>query len=170
MEQLLMYVKATETFITAELRLSKPEQVNDAVWSKFCTIISYGNMSENRRLILVDDNMYYRSMRQEYYGLCRKYSIRFGQIFIACSTDEAILRNRVRQHGESVPDSVIKDMALRIEIPNSTFRVDQVTLMLSSVGEMEEKINSHDLSVEEDVGLIGLVVFLDVHVKSACAM
>lgn len=68
-------------------------------------------------VILIDDNMYYSSMRYKYYQLTRKHSISFCQVHIDCDTETALIRNRERLI-RLVPDDVILNMAARFEVPN----------------------------------------------------
>ncbi|XP_033632505.1 L-seryl-tRNA(Sec) kinase-like [Asterias rubens] len=67
-------------------------------------------------VFLIDDNMFYRSMRYEYYQLARKHSAGFCQIYLQCSSDEAIARNAKRQQAVSM-ETIIK-MAGKMEAPN----------------------------------------------------
>ncbi|XP_061194061.1 L-seryl-tRNA(Sec) kinase-like [Saccostrea echinata] len=68
-------------------------------------------------VILIDDNMYYSSMRYKYYQLTRKYNIGFCQVHIECDTDLSLVRNRQRPSGQ-VPEDIILNMAARFEAPN----------------------------------------------------
>ncbi|XP_076053145.1 phosphoseryl tRNA kinase [Oratosquilla oratoria] len=66
-------------------------------------------------IILVDDNFYYRSMRYEYYQLARKYTLRFGQVYVDCAVDVAMKQNK--QRTTQVPEKVIISMDKKLEIP-----------------------------------------------------
>lgn len=92
--------------------------------NKDCHFESFQMFLQNMRhkesgrvVILIDDNMYYSSMRYKYYQLTRKYSISFCQVHIDCDTETALIRNRERLKG-LVPDDVILNMAARFEVPN----------------------------------------------------
>lgn len=66
-------------------------------------------------VILLDDNFYYRSMRQPYYALAGAYEAGFCEVLVRCSVEEALERNSHRHEGAKVPSDVIKRMALRME-------------------------------------------------------
>lgn len=70
-----------------------------------------------KQLILIDDNMYYSSMRYTYYKLARSFNLSFLQVFIDVDVNIALLRNS-RRSGK-IPEKVIEDMALRLEVPDS---------------------------------------------------
>ncbi|KAF2903470.1 hypothetical protein ILUMI_02704 [Ignelater luminosus] len=72
---------------------------------------------QNKYVIFIDDNMYYKSMRYEYYKLARKYETSFLQIHINILLETAISRNRKREQKHQVPKSVIQDMASKFEVP-----------------------------------------------------
>ena len=69
-------------------------------------------------IVLIDDNMYYRSMRYEYFQLARDYTISYGQIFFNCPVQKALERNAQRCPDEMVPNEVIETMSTRIEAPS----------------------------------------------------
>ncbi|XP_065295759.1 L-seryl-tRNA(Sec) kinase [Dermacentor albipictus] len=70
---------------------------------------------DEKPLIMVDDNLYYRSMRAAWFRLARKYSLGFCQVFLLCSTEEAIRRNSTRVL--PVPELTIKTMVQKFELP-----------------------------------------------------
>ncbi|XP_075533052.1 phosphoseryl tRNA kinase [Dermacentor variabilis] len=70
---------------------------------------------DEKPLIMVDDNLYYRSMRAAWFRLARKYSLGFCQVFLLCSTEEAIRRNATRVL--PVPELTIKTMEQKFELP-----------------------------------------------------
>ncbi|XP_064629904.1 L-seryl-tRNA(Sec) kinase-like [Lineus longissimus] len=74
--------------------------------------------NENKYLILIDDNMYYRSMRYEYYQMAKKYKCGFAQLCLQCSIETTLRRNI--QRTMRVPDDVIINMASRFEPPDPT--------------------------------------------------
>ncbi|XP_013774449.1 L-seryl-tRNA(Sec) kinase-like isoform X2 [Limulus polyphemus] len=67
-------------------------------------------------LFLVEDNMYYHSMRYQWFQLAKKYGVGFCQLFLQCSLKEAIQRNKIRVN--KVPESVIRNMFKKLEIPD----------------------------------------------------
>ena len=67
-------------------------------------------------ILILDDNHYYRSMRYEYYQVAREFSFSFLQLGFTCSMEEVLRRNRNRK--DCIAESVIKNMALKLESPN----------------------------------------------------
>ena len=76
------------------------------------------NMKQTRVYIILDDNMYYRSMRYEYYQLARLYKLSFCQLFVQCSVTDALNHNSSRDWSEAVPEIVITRMAERLQPPD----------------------------------------------------
>lgn len=76
------------------------------------------NIKQTRVYIIVDDNMYYHSMRYEYYQLARLYKLSFCQLFVQCSVTDALNRNSSRDWSISVPENVITRMAERLQPPD----------------------------------------------------
>ncbi|GAX73447.1 hypothetical protein CEUSTIGMA_g899.t1 [Chlamydomonas eustigma] len=85
-------------------------------------------------LIVVDDNMQYRSMRYRCYQIARKYNAAFLQIYMECPLQLSLQRNAARSGASNhtkciedatrqdlrVPDASILRMATVLEPPNST--------------------------------------------------
>ena len=69
-------------------------------------------------IFLVDDNMYYASMRFEVHQLARQYSAGFAVVAMDCPVAVAAARNAARPPQQRVPRAVIERMAARIELPN----------------------------------------------------
>ncbi|XP_022086646.1 L-seryl-tRNA(Sec) kinase-like isoform X2 [Acanthaster planci] len=67
-------------------------------------------------VLLIDDNMFYRSMRYEYYQLARKYNTSFCQVYLQCNTEVALARNSQRRN--VVPEETVRKMANRMEVPD----------------------------------------------------
>ena len=72
--------------------------------------------NEILHVVVVDDNMFYRSMRYEYYQLARKTSLGFAQIYLHCPLKLALCRNAERP-AQVNEDTIIK-MSNRIEKPD----------------------------------------------------
>lgn len=70
-------------------------------------------------LFILDDNMYFRSMRQRIRAMCKKLQCQHFQIFMKSSFDEATKRNKDRSSSEQVPESVIEKMLRKIETPRN---------------------------------------------------
>eukprot|EP00026_Physarum_polycephalum_P013030 Phypoly_transcript_13390.p1 GENE.Phypoly_transcript_13390~~Phypoly_transcript_13390.p1 ORF type:complete len:199 (+),score=23.96 Phypoly_transcript_13390:424-1020(+) len=67
---------------------------------------------------MVDDNMFYRSMRRTLFNLARGCNAGFAQVHVTCPVEECIARNASRTN--PVPESIIRDMAERFEVPAPT--------------------------------------------------
>ena len=65
----------------------------------------------------IDDNMYYKSMRYEYYQLARQQSSSFAQIYMDCSLEIGLVANHRRKN--PVPEDVVRLMYSRIEVPDA---------------------------------------------------
>lgn len=76
------------------------------------------NEKRRRVYVILDDNMYYRSMRYEYYQLARLYNLSFCQLFVQCSVSDALNYNSSRDQGVTVPGQIITRMAKRLEPPD----------------------------------------------------
>lgn len=68
-------------------------------------------------IIVLDDNMYYRSMRQRVRSICRSTNCGHFQIFVKCSLELAIQRNLKRS--SPIPESIINDMYHHLEEPHN---------------------------------------------------
>ncbi|XP_070540730.1 L-seryl-tRNA(Sec) kinase-like isoform X2 [Ptychodera flava] len=80
---------------------------------------NYGDTeSDGFTFFVIDDNMFYRSMRYEYYQLARKYAIGFCEIHLHCPLDVARERNRGRL--EPIPDETLIAMETKFEVPDAT--------------------------------------------------
>ncbi|ETV91433.1 hypothetical protein, variant 1 [Aphanomyces invadans] len=67
---------------------------------------------------LVDDNMYYRSMRKRFHQLAREFRAGFGQVFVTTSNEICWQRNQTRP--VPVPESVFGRMASLLEVPDAS--------------------------------------------------
>lgn len=75
--------------------------------------------ASSSKVVLVDDNNYYRSMRHEYYQLARDMGVGFCQIFMQVDdVNTALYANRSRDEKERVPEGVIRSMAHKLEPPD----------------------------------------------------
>lgn len=79
------------------------------------------NLSKDSKFIVViDDNMYYRSMRRCYFNLAKKFTTGFCQIYVECRLEVALRRNKSRNATNYIPETVITEMASKIEPPAIT--------------------------------------------------
>lgn len=74
-----------------------------------------------KHIIILDDNMYYRSMRMSFYKLAREYGASFCQIFLTAPLEVTLarneLRNRQRPAEERIPEQSLRDIAAAMEPP-----------------------------------------------------
>ncbi|XP_071946908.1 L-seryl-tRNA(Sec) kinase-like [Antedon mediterranea] len=77
------------------------------------TFLDQDVLNNTNFIFILDDNFYYKSMRYQYFQICKKYSISFCQIQINCPLEVAVIRNRSRR--SRVADDTIIDMATRFE-------------------------------------------------------
>lgn len=100
----------------------KPKNVEDKLWDTFVAMVIHDLHTLDKGheghgiCIVIDDNMYYRSMRYTYYQLARKYEVGFCQVHMQCDVKEACRRNVAREM--AVVAGVIEDMANKMEIPD----------------------------------------------------
>lgn len=91
-------------------------------------------ITDRRFVLLLDDIMYYRSMRRVYYNLCKKYKISYCQVYMKCDYHMAITRNTFRKGDDRfdrvLPESIFH-MGMNLEVP-STEPWERFTCELSS--------------------------------------
>lgn len=104
-----------------EKEILKPVDMDQELWDRFSKILSSQlNSNENSNsamVIIIDDNMYYSSMRYCYYQLARKYTIGFCQIYVKCSLETALDQN-TRRDNRHVDRDVIVGMDQKMEPPD----------------------------------------------------
>ncbi|XP_072177723.1 L-seryl-tRNA(Sec) kinase-like [Diadema setosum] len=100
------------------------EVIREVVWRQLLACLtaslagSGGETNCSQILFLVDDNMFYRSMRYEYFQLARKYSTGFCQVGLTCSAKVALDRNSGRKN--EIPENTIVTMATKMELPDAS--------------------------------------------------
>jgi len=62
----------------------------------------------NDLVVILDDNMYYRSMRYEFYKLARKYCVCYGQVYFKVDLERAILIDSKRKEGRVGEEVIVK--------------------------------------------------------------
>jgi len=70
-------------------------------------------------ILLIDDNHYYSSMRNDFYTLAKKWNLGFCTVYLQASVKTCRERNALRNESQRVPDSTIVEMSLKLEEPNS---------------------------------------------------
>uniref|UniRef100_A0A224XVN3 Putative conserved secreted protein n=1 Tax=Panstrongylus lignarius TaxID=156445 RepID=A0A224XVN3_9HEMI len=81
-------------------------------------IQKYLTSSDKHTLIVLDDNMFYKSMRYEYFQLARKYSLGFCEIYLSSPLEMCLKLNK--QRANQVADSTIIKMNALLEVPDSS--------------------------------------------------
>ena len=69
------------------------------------------------KVVVVDDNMYYGSMRQQMRRIAERYQAGFVQVYVAISLEAALEANARRPVSEQVPGEVIHRMSEKMEPP-----------------------------------------------------
>ncbi|XP_058831795.1 L-seryl-tRNA(Sec) kinase [Topomyia yanbarensis] len=94
------------------------DQVNEKLIEKFGTNVPV-NLSSAMYLLVLDDNMYYRSMRFDIYKIARRYQTGYFQTYFDIPLEEAMARNASRS--TPIPDDVVMRMNFRLEKPCAQF-------------------------------------------------
>ena len=77
-----------------------------------------GERSRSQRaLVIVDDNMYYRSMRYRVFQLARRSGAAYVQVHVAAGLEAALERNAGRAGAARVPDGIVRRMAAALQAP-----------------------------------------------------
>lgn len=88
-----------------------------------CSVIlliqKYLTSSDKQTLIVLDDNMFYKSMRYEYFQLARKYSLGFCEIYLSSPLEMCLKLNRQRATNQVKENTIIKMNEL-LEVPDSS--------------------------------------------------
>jgi tRNA uridine 5-carbamoylmethylation protein Kti12 len=103
--------------------------------------LTSANTTKNNILFIIDDNMYYRSMRNEYVNICRQLQVGYFQIFFDCGLDVALERNSNRSNKTPLPDEVIRRMSEKLEKPNPEYSWEKDYLTVTPVYDIEDHVN-----------------------------
>ncbi|XP_014282360.1 L-seryl-tRNA(Sec) kinase [Halyomorpha halys] len=100
------------------------------------TIISFLNKKQpmHKLLIILDDNMFYRSMRYVFYQLSQKYRAKFCQVYVKTSLETCLMRNYNRD--QPLPTNQILNVNEKMEVPVDYNNWEKNTLTVSG----EEKV------------------------------
>mmetsp|Transcript_14902 Transcript_14902/g.28927 ORF Transcript_14902/g.28927 Transcript_14902/m.28927 type:complete len:313 (+) Transcript_14902:398-1336(+) len=99
--------------------------------------------SKRKVLVLVDDNMYYQSMRVPFRQLAQKFGAGYLEILVDCNLQVALERNKSRDpFHRRVPDSVIERMATLMEPPTPQRRFVRINTSDSSLSSSKTAANS----------------------------
>lgn len=93
-------------------------------------------------IIIVDDNMYYKSMRFSLYQVAQNEEVGFCQICLKCPLEDVIRYNSKRKN--KVPSEIIIEMSKKIEMPNSENNWERNSL-ISNLNDVNLYENIFDL-------------------------
>lgn len=81
-------------------------------------------------VILIDDNMYYKSMRYDYFKLAKIHNTSFAQLHFKISLEEALKCNESRGRNK-LPEEVISRMFSKLEPPDikNVWELNSVTIL-----------------------------------------
>ncbi|XP_055607641.1 L-seryl-tRNA(Sec) kinase [Uranotaenia lowii] len=114
--QLLLSLDRLLEFIVKKDSSCNSRNASRMLDSEFQTVIAKLNAdSKTCFLILLDDNMYYRSMRFSVYQLSRKYQTGYMQMFFEVPLEVAQRQNAQRE--EPIPDQVLVRMESKLQKP-----------------------------------------------------
>lgn len=114
--------------------------------------LNFHHVKTNRpTLIILDDNFYFRSMRQRIRAMCRSLQCAHFQIFLKSSLDDAKRRNLKRP--SPVPDPIILKMFEELEEPSnpSTITIESLPIDDETLLQLlKERIESPETLVVPD--------------------
>lgn len=95
-------------------------------------------------LLIIDDNMYYRSMRYEYYKLAKKYKLSFGIIFFDIGMEQCLKNNISRSENISNKNivKIIEGIPNHIEDKNTPSKISSEAPFHLVTNEMIMDMNS----------------------------
>lgn len=93
---------------------------------------SHTSQGNSSTLCILDDNMYFRSMRQRSRQICKKCDCDHFQIYLETPLNEALKRNSIRS--DSVDEFVIRKMFNDLEAPSNS---RTIILELTSITEQD---------------------------------
>lgn len=111
---------------------AKLEHVKSILYEEFQQQVAIDSAeTPSNYLILIDDNMYYRSMRYQVFQIARRLGTGYFQTYFEVSLDSAKSRNSKRS--SSVPEEVISRMFYKLEKPDERIcRWETNTIILSN--------------------------------------
>lgn len=102
------------------------------------------------RVVVMDDNFYYRSMRKRYFHLARELRVGYLEVHLEMPVEEAMRRNKEREvkPGQlAVPEHVIVKMASKLEPP--AFSEHALVISQREQSSEEELIKRLQLAIEK---------------------
>lgn len=99
------------------------------------------------RIIIIDDNMYYRSMRRSFFQIARKYEAGYIQIYLNSSLSNILSNNKNRPQHRIVSEEIILNMLQKFEVPNKDlyWEKNSFTINLDSSIDQKESIPWNDI-------------------------
>lgn len=101
-----------------------------------CTIITKTDtenlIKSEYILLLIDDNMYYRSMRYQYYQLAKRHSVSFCQFYLKTDLKNALKFNKMRDLCCVIPEKTVQNMLEKFEVPNAKNSWERLSLTINS--------------------------------------
>lgn len=82
-----------------------------------CEIHSFIHSDINQYILLVDDNMYYKSMRKEIRNIAKECDTGYLLLYFVASLEKSLKRNVVRANLNRVCDEAIVNIAAKFESP-----------------------------------------------------
>mmetsp|Transcript_40554 Transcript_40554/g.87497 ORF Transcript_40554/g.87497 Transcript_40554/m.87497 type:complete len:737 (+) Transcript_40554:3-2213(+) len=103
------------------------------------------DQSSKQLVLLLDDNMYYRSMRKSWFHFALEHGCAFHQVLLTASAEVCLLRNASRIGTARVPDFSIRHMAEVFEWPSLEGTNWEAKPLVSVV------LNAEDTSAEAQI-------------------
>lgn len=112
--------------VEADLR-GPTGEFNPSAWQaarKHCAAVVEGLLASQpapskRAVLLLDDNMYYRSMRKQWYHFAREHGCTYRQVFLQAAQEVCLERNEGRELASRVPSFSILHMAEAFQWPRA---------------------------------------------------
>lgn len=96
---------------------SKRDQVFATAKSIITSI--FNSPTHKKHIIFIDDNMYLKSMRYQFYKLAEQLELSFLEVYFDVELETALLRNSTREN--RIPEQTIIKMAEQIEKPKENW-------------------------------------------------
>lgn len=87
-----------------------------------------------RMVVIIDDNMYYKSMRLTYYRLAQTFRCGFCQVYFETELETALEANSRRSEIHRVPESSVRNIFSKLEPPNLSNSWERNTVVVKQGG------------------------------------
>ena len=105
-------------FLSAEANHLVPQDFMEKKTRDIISELDGKKSSFETGYLIVDDNNYYSSMRNELYQIAKKLECSFCVLYLKCEVEESVKRNLARSEELQVASQVIEDMSKKLEEPN----------------------------------------------------